>query len=438
VGISLASLLHARRDRIGFVERLATMGDVVQFRLGRRQFFLVSHPEPARHVLRDNAGNYRKGIGLVEARTFLGEGMLTADGEVWAQQRREAHPWFHAGSVDAYAPQVGAAARRMVERWHAADAAGLPVDGMREAGRATLEVLLTSFMGATLSGREGEVAEAFAVASAYAVGRITALSPLSARLPTRRNRSFRSAIGLLHAYAEALLRPGEGGASEEGFLAYLRAAPGAGEAPVEARRRRDKVVTLLLAGHETTATAVAWSWHLLANDADAQARVHEEAGAAFDGSPSAPVDPTRLPFTIRVVKEAMRLYPPVWLLPRVAVGADRVGGEAVPAGAHVVVSPYTIHRHPALWTTPERFEPDRFDSHRPHQSAPHAYLPFGLGERACIGARLAMLEAPTLVAAAVARFHLAPDRASAPVRPEGLLTLRPRGGLPLCLRRRGG
>jgi cytochrome P450 len=157
--------------------------------------------------------------------------------------------------------------------------------------------------------------------------------------------------------------------------------------------------------------------------------VRAEARAAADGTGLCRA--ADLPYTTRVVREAMRLYPPVWLLPRVAVEADTVGGEPVPAGADVLVSPYTIHRHPGLWSRPEAFDPDRFAPGRAHPA--HAYLPFGTGERACLGSRLALLEAPVFVAAALARFQaeLLPGHR---VRTDALLTLRPRGGLPLRLR----
>lgn len=406
----MASLLHAGRDRLGFLARLAEQGDVVWFRLGRRSVLLVSHPAPAARVLRENAGNYRKGIGLVEARAFLGEGMLTTDGNTWEPQRRAAQLAFH-GRMESVEAQVAAAAGRLVQRWAGAD----EVDGVEEAGRAALEVLLTGMFGVGLDGREAEVARAFGVASEYAVGRITAPLAFTARLPTARNRRYREAVDVLRGFADGLLRRPE--VAEAGLLPPP--VPGGETA------RRDQVLTLLLAGHETTAAAIAWSWHLLSCHPAAQARVRAEA-LAVTGVPRA----ADLPYTTRVVKEAMRLFPPVWVLPRVAAEDDVVGGETVPAGAHVLVSPYTIHRHPGLWSEPDRFDPGRFAPGRAHPA--HAYLPFGAGERACVGSRLAMLEAPVLVAAPLARLRVEP-RPGHTVRPDALLTLRPRGGLPLRL-----
>jgi cytochrome P450 len=421
----LGALLHARRDRLGFVRRLAAHGDVVGFRLGARRFFLVSHPDPARRVLRDDAGRYRKGIGLQEARTFLGEGLLTAEGAAWEAQRRAVQPLFHAAAVQRCAPEVAAAADRLVARWRAAAAAGTPVDGMAEARRATLEVLLATLFRAPVTGEEGRLSEAFSVAGAYAVARITAPFAWTARLPTPANRRFRAAVALLHGYADGLLRRDRAEPDPESLIGHLRPAwEAAGATEAE---RRDQVVTLLLAGDETSAAACAWCWHLLSGDDEAQARVRDEARGA---GPAA--DPARLPFTGQVVKEAMRLYPPVWLLPRVAVEADVVGGEAVPAGANVIVCPYTLHRNPRLWSRADAFDPDRFAAGRayPHQ----AWIPFGVGERACVGTRLAMLEVPAIVAAAAAAFRIRPA-STRPVRAQSGLTLHPRGGLPLRLSR---
>lgn len=419
------ALLHARRDKLAFVQRLAAHGDVVGFRLGARRFFLVSHPDPARRVLRDNAAGYRKGIGLQEARTFLGDGLLTAEGAAWEAQRRAVQPLFHAAGVQRCAPEIGAAAERLVGRWRAAHAAGVPVDGMAEARRATLEVLLAALFRAPLTGDEGRLSEAFSVAGAYAVARITAPFGWTAKLPTPANRRFRAAVALLHAYADGLLRRHREAPDPESVIGHLEPAWDASGAT--AAERRDQVVTLLLAGDETSAAASAWCWHLLSGDDEAQARVRDEARAAGPGT-----DPARLSFTGQVVKEAMRLYPPVWLLPRVATEADVVGGNDVPAGANVIVCPYTIHRNPRLWSRADVFDPDRFGPGRAHPH--HAWLPFGVGERACVGTRLAMLEVPAIVAAAVAEFRIRPasDR---PVRVQAGLTLHPQGGLPLRLSR---
>jgi cytochrome P450 len=204
------------------------------------------------------------------------------------------------------------------------------------------------------------------------------------------------------------------------------------DAGIRWRRMRDEMVTILLAGHETTASTLSWTWFLLSRHPQAARAMHEEAvGVLGDRTPTHE-DLARLPYTTTVIQEAMRLYPPVWGLTRVTVAEDEIGGYRVPAGADVMISPYTLHRHPGFWPDPDRFRPDRFEA-APPAAHRYAYIPFGAGPRVCVGSHLGMMEA-TLIAAMVARdfrFEMAGDTSP---HPEAMLSLRPRGGLLMLVR----
>jgi cytochrome P450 len=195
---------------------------------------------------------------------------------------------------------------------------------------------------------------------------------------------------------------------------------------------RDEIVTILLAGHETTASTLSWTWYLLSRHPEAAAAMHAEAVTVLGDRRPSHEDLARLPYTTMVIEEAMRLYPPVWGLTRKAVGADEVGGYLVPAGADVMISPYTLHRHPGFWPEPDRFRPERFEASTRATAHRYAYIPFGAGPRVCVGSHLGMMEA-TLIAAMVARdFRFELARSTDP-EPEAMLSLRPRGGLPVIV-----
>jgi cytochrome P450 len=202
----------------------------------------------------------------------------------------------------------------------------------------------------------------------------------------------------------------------------------------DARKRwrvmRDELVTILLAGHETTASTLSWTWYLLSRDPEAAAAIHAEAVAVLGDRTPDHEDLARLPYTTTVIQEAMRLYPPVWGLTRKSVAADVIDGYRVPAGADVMISPYTLHRHPGFWTEPNEFRPGRFATSAPVTTHRYAYIPFGAGPRVCVGSHLGMMEA-TLIAAMVAREFRFEFPAGARAVPEAMLSLRVRGGLPL-------
>lgn len=431
----LRLLLALGRDRLGMMTSAATeYGDVARLPVGPKRLYFFNHPDHAKHVLADNNANYQKGIGLVHARRALGDGLLTSDGELWRKQRRVIQPAFQNRRLTQYAGVVGQEATRLAERL-ATRVDGPPVDVLDEMTRLTLGVLGRTLLDAELTGFRG-VGESFAAVQDQAMFELETLSAVPTWIPLRRQRRFRRARRHLQEVVDVLAA--ERGQEVEGrddVLSRLILSTRAEADPQVGRQRlRDELVTLLLAGHETTASTLGWSLHLLDQHPRLRDRVRHEATSVLGGRVPGYEDLHRLRYTAMVVQEAIRLYPPVWILTRKARGEDEVGGYRVPAGADLLICPYTLHRHPRFWEDPERFDPERFDPAGLTNRPTYAYIPFGAGPRFCVGNNLGMLEATLVLAVLLRDLRLEglPGRA---VIPEPMLSLRVRGGLPMTVRR---
>jgi cytochrome P450 len=421
-------------------------GDAVRFRMGPKTLYYFNHPDYAKHVLADNSANYHKGMGLTEARRLLGDGSLTSDGDVWRRHRRAIQPQFRREPVADLTELIAAEADALIGRLESGTGGG-PVDVVAEMTHLTLGVLGRGVLDADLT-RFGDLGAAFEAVQDQAMFEMVTLGILPIWLPLRRHRRFRMALRVLEDAAFEIIdgHQDRGGDTGHDFIGGLASAyrdePDTGLART---RIRDELLTILLAGHETTASTLSWLWHLLGAHPEIADRVAAEAADVLGDSAPRHADLQRLRYTAMVLQEAMRLYPPVWALTRRAVAADNIGGYHVPAGADVMVSPYTLHRHPAFWPDPGRFDPARFDPARggPAHGGPaadgtahrYAYIPFGAGPRVCVGSHLGTLEATLVTAMVARRFRLQPvpgRQAGA----EAMLSLRPRGGLPMIVRER--
>ncbi|WET81329.1 cytochrome P450 [Amycolatopsis sp. QT-25] len=417
-----------------FTDRLALMsdsaeahGDVVRIAIGPKTMYLVNHPELAKHVLADNAANYHKGIGLQEARRALGDGLLTSDGDVWKKQRRTIQPVFQPKRIARQASVVANEVERLVK--HLRDTEG-PVEILHEMTGLTLGVLGRTLLDADLGGFTS-LGHSFEAVQDQAMFEAVTLSMVPQWAPLKKQLRFRESRADLRRIAEELVEqrlanPVEGG---EDVLSRLIATDGTRE------QMRDELITLLLAGHETTASTLGWAFHLLDDHPGVAAKLRAEADAVLGDQLPTHDDLHRLPYTARVVEEVMRLYPPVWLLPRVAQADDEIGGYHIPAGSNVVVVPFTLHRHPAFWPEPEKFDPDRFDPDRPSGRPRYAYIPFGAGPRFCIGNSLGVMEAVFVLTMVLRDLELR-KVPGYDVVPEAMLSLRVRGGLPMTVHTR--
>ncbi|MFB9687527.1 cytochrome P450 [Amycolatopsis plumensis] len=422
-----------------FTDRLALMGDsaevygdVVRIAIGPKAMYLVNHPDLAKHVLADNAANYHKGIGLQEARRALGDGLLTSDGETWREQRRTIQPVFQPKRISRQAAVVAAEVDALIQRLAAHDG---PVEILHEMTGLTLGVLGKTLLDAELGGYE-TLGHSFEAVQDQAMFEAVTLSAIPQWVPLKKQLHFRTARDDLRRIADELVEQRLANPVENGEDVLSRLIESGSAQGASRERMRDELITLLLAGHETTASTLGWAFHLIDEHPEVGERLHAEAVEVLGDRLPEHEDLRRLTYTAAVVEEVMRLYPPVWLLPRVAQADDEIGGYHVPAGSDVVVVPYTLHRHPGFWTDPERFDPGRFDPANPAGRPPrYAYIPFGAGPRFCIGNSLGVMEA-VFVLAMAARDLVLRKVPGKVVDPEAMLSLRVRGGLPMTVHRR--
>jgi cytochrome P450 len=430
-------LLAIRRDPLTYLEGVVErFGDLVAFPLPRTPVLLVNEPEGARRLLVENPRGWSKATvqyGALSAVT--GSGLLTADGDAWRRRRRTAQPAFHHGTLDGVATQSVAAACRVLAGWsQLPDGAVTDVDAA--CMQATLEVVGRTLFDADLAP-EGERLVA-AVHDALGVVVARARTPRPAWLPLPSARRLAAAVATLDRTSATVVRArrerGIADTDTDVLALLLRSADGLTD-----REVRDELVTLVIAGHETVASALSWTLHLLATHPPVQHLLHDELDDVLgDNRVPGWADLSRLRYTRQVVDEALRLYPPAWVLTRRAEVDDEVCGVRVPAGTLAIVSPWLLHRRAADWPDPLRFDPSRFAGER--SSAPRGgYLPFGVGPRLCIGRDFALVEAVLALATLLRGWRVGPlRRGGVDVLPrvDALVTLRPRGGLPLTVHRR--
>ncbi|SCL34410.1 Cytochrome P450 [Micromonospora nigra] len=429
---ALRMLAVMNRDRLGMMTSAAARyGDAVRIPVGPKELYFFNHPDHAKHVLADNAGNYHKGIGLVHARRALGDGLLTSEGELWRKQRRVIQPAFQSRRIADQADAVAQEAAALVERLRRRT--GSVVDVPQEMTALTLGVLGRTLLDTDL-GRFATLGEDFAAVQDQAMFELATLSAVPTWIPLPRQVRFRRARRSLERVVDRLVAErGVVGDAREDVLSRLITSAGAEADPRVGRMRlRDELVTLLLAGHETTASTLSWTLHLLDRHPEVLRRLRAEAQAVLGDRLPTVADLERLRYTTMVLQEAMRLFPPVWMLPRRALAEDEVGGYRVPRGADVVVCTYTLHRHPEYWPEPDRFDPERFAPDSAESRPRYAYIPFGAGPRFCVGNHLGMMEAAFVIALIARDLKLTglPGRV---VTPEPMLSLRVRGGLPMLV-----
>lgn len=437
----LGHYLAFRRDRLAFYHDAArTYGDIIRLRFGPVDTYLVSHPDTVRHILQDNQRAYgRHAFGNRLLRFLTGEGILTTEGSTWLRQRRLAQPAFHRQRIAAFGTLMTDATLAMLARWHPLAARAEPFNLASEMSRLTMEIAGKALFSTDISDAAHAIGQVARVGVEYARDRAVTLFPFLLALPTARNRRYRrareEADRLIYTLIATRRRQPE--EAHHDLLALLMAARDeeTGEGMSD-RQLHDEMVTMLFAGQETTAAALTWCFHLLSDHPDVEETLHEELRRVLSGRAPIPDDLPHLPYTRMVLDETLRLYPPIWIMGRSALVADEVGGYTLPARALIAISPYVVHRHPAFWPDPERFDPHRFAA-EPSAARPRfAYFPFGGGPRQCIGNTFALTEA-TLVLATVVQHCRLRCLSSFRVEPEPLLTLRPRNGLMVTASERG-
>jgi cytochrome P450 len=418
-----------------FLGSQRALGDVVRYRMGYVYVEQLTHPDHVRHVLVEATTRYTKGSIWDKMRPLVGVGLLTAEGDDWKRQRRIAQPAFHRDGVARLATTMTDTIGGHLRSWEPAAAANDELLVFPEMRQLTLDVVTRALFGTDLADYTS-ITDAFTRALDVTNARIISPAPYLPRLyriPTPANLRFRRAVASLDAVVGAIIARRQNESSATGhddLLGMLMAESEPGARGAEARQLRDSVMTLLLGGYETTATTLAWAFHLLGRYPDVASTMRSELQVVLGGRTPSVADLPDLTYVRCVVEETMRLYPAVWAVPRIAAEDDEVGGYRIPRGDIVVLVPYVTHRHPDFWPDPERFDPSRFLPANRTGAPRWAYFPFGGGQRQCIGNTFAMMEAQFVLAMVAQRFVLQADT-DAVVEPDASVTLRPRGTMPM-------
>jgi cytochrome P450 len=420
---ALGALLALRRDPIGLFERAASFGDVSHLRLPGVGLYVVNDPELVHRVLTAGDRGFRKGPTMDAATLLLGQSLLTSSGEYHKRHRRLMQPIFHHDRIRSYAATMVELALRARERWQE----GEPLDVHAEMSALTLAIV-----GRTLFASDIEAAEArdVAVAMREVLAQFDrAFSPflqLSQRLPLPANRRFEAAKTSFDSTIRTLIarRRAAGLGGDDVLSLLLRARDE--EAGLTDEQVRDEALTLFLAGHETTANALTWTWYLLGRHRDVEERLHAELEGILGERNVHAEDVPALACTRSVLAESMRLYPPAWAIGRRATEDHELGGYRVPSGSIVVVSPWLVHHDERWWPEASAFRPERWED--PDKQQRRTYLPFGAGPRMCIGEDFARLESVLVLATVAQRWRFEPDPTHR-VELQPVVTLRPRTGV---------
>jgi cytochrome P450 len=423
------------RDPLAVVTRLArTYGDVSHLVAGGEHLVLLNHPQLVKDVLVTHQRNFRKGRGLERARRLLGDGLLTSEGDTHLRQRRLMQPAFHKERIASYGTAMTEYADRVQGRWQD----GATLDIAQEMTRLTLGVVGRTLFDADVEAHASHVGTALSAVLASFWTTMLPFPDLLDRLPIPIIQRAREARAQLDAIifgliAERRRNPGDRG----DLLSMLLLAQDEeqGGRGMSDEQVRDEAMTIFLAGHETTANALSWTWYLLSRTPGAESRLHEEVDRVLAGRLPTVADMPRLPIVEQTVTEAMRLYPPAWIIGRRAIGPYVAGAYTLPPRTIVLLSPYVLHRDSRFFDAPECFQPERWTPAFRQTLPPFAYFPFGGGARRCIGESFAWMEL-VLVVATIAqrwRMRLVPGHK---VVPQPVVTLRLKHGLRMTLERR--
>jgi cytochrome P450 len=428
-------LLAISRDPLKFMMKVAReYPDVAHFKLGPQHTFLLSHPDHIQNVLVAHDWNFLKGRGLQRAKKVLGKGLLTSEGNFHRRQRRLSQPAFHRQRIAAYAQTMAEYAARRREQWKQ----GETRDIAQEMMSLTLAIVAKTLFDADVEteapeiGRAlGEVLEMFSTFS-------SPLTEVLDRLPLPKNRRVQQAKMRLDETIYRIIEERRGDSRDRGdLLSMLMLAQDTEEdsGGMSDEQLRDEVMTLFLAGHETTANALTWTWYLLSEHPEVEARMQAEIDSVLGGKLPTFEDVGRLTYTEMVFTESMRLYPPVWVMGRRSISGYKVGKYYVPAKSIILLSQYVMHHDERFYPEPEKFDPERWTPEARAARPRYAYFPFGGGPRMCIGEQFAWMEGILLIATIAQewKLRLVPGH---PIKLQPLITLRPKHGMRMTVERR--
>jgi cytochrome P450 len=437
-GAPLVGVLpEIRRDALGFMDKLLAYPEpIIRYQIGPLKSYLIKHPDAVKHILQDNVRNYTKDhVSYSMARWLAGDGLLTSQGDHWLRQRRLAAPAFHRQRIANMVAMMSNEVEAMVGRWATLPSAhDLQLD--HELTALTLAIVGKALFGTTIGSDSAVISAAFNELSAQFVARFRNGNPFKPFLPFGADARWQRARKTIDSVVLRIIADRRKSGADHGDLLsmfMLARDEETGEQMTD-EQLRDEVLTMLLAGHETTATLLLWAFAMLAQHPTVEARLHAELDQALHGPPQFS-DLPQIPYSRMVLDETLRLRPPVYILSRAVQHDDQLSGYTIPAGVSVDISPYVTHRLPEFWPQPEVFDPERFTPENEKKRPRFAYFPFLGGPRQCIGNIFALIEAQIVLAVVGQSFRLRllPD---AVLEAEPLITLRPRGGLTMRLERR--
>jgi len=420
----LASMLAMQRE----------YGDILHYKIGPQHLYLFNDPELIRDVLVTNQKNFTKSRGLERARRLLGNGLLTSEGEFHLRQRRLAQPAFHRQRIAAYGTTMTSYADRTRSAWRD----GSTVDMHVEMMRLTLAIVAKTLFDADVDAEAANIGRALTVSFESFNFGILPFTELLEKLPLPYVRRFNAARDTLDRTIYRMIDERRATNDDRGDLLsmLLMATDTEGDGSgMSDTQLRDEAMTIFLAGHETTANALTWTWYLLSQHPEVEARMHAELDSALAGRKPGFDDLAALPYTRMVLAESMRLYPPAWAIGRRAINSFEARGYIIPKRSVVLMSQYITHRDPRFFPDPERFDPERWTADAQAARPKFSYFPFGGGARVCIGEQFAWMEGILLIATLAQQWkmRLIPGH---PVDIQPLITLRPRHGMRMTLVRR--
>ncbi|HEX9134584.1 MAG TPA: cytochrome P450 [Ktedonobacteraceae bacterium] len=431
----IGNLPDFRKDRLGLLQRLARERDVCGMHFGPFPGILFNKPEHVQSILVEHAYDFDKGLAIHNTfRPVIGDGIFSSEGDFHRHQRKLMAPPFQPRHIASYAGIMGYYGEQIQQTW----ADGATIDVNRQMTNVTMSIIGKALFDADVFTETDELGAAMTITSEYVSHALSTLLPPPYSWPTPRNRRTHKAVLVLRNRIQRFIDERRSNPAERNdFLSILLQARGEDGSPMSDEQAMAECLTLFGAGHETTATALSWTWYLLCQHPEHYQKVQQEVDRILQGRTPTYADLAHLPYCLQVFKEAMRLYPPAYAFSRRALRDVEIDGYRVPKGRVVLLAPYTLHRREEYFPEPEKFDPERFTPEREKQLPRYAYLPFGAGPRICIGMYFAMMEGHLLLAALAQRvsFSLVPGQTIEP-DPVHHLALRPIGEVNVTVKRR--
>ena len=428
---------EVRGDPLGMMQRYARQyGDIVRFQVMMQERILLNHPDFIEQVLVVQQSKFHKSeLTRRITERMLGQGLLISEGDFWRRQRRLAQPAFHRARVNGYATTMAQIAEDHIARWSDGEERDVSQDMMG----LTLDVAVRTLFGTTLPGEAGQVGRAMTFLMRYSLRRQRLPVRVPERWPTPNNNRARQELAFMDSLVYRIISerqaPNGGAAHHDDLLALLMDAMDEDGSHMTPQQLRDETMTLFIAGHETTGQMLTWTWYALSRNPEVAERLYEELHGALGGRAPEVSDLQRLPYLQAVMNESLRLYPPAYVLARMAIEPCQIGGYDIPLGATILLAPWVTHRDPRFFADPEAFRPERWLDGLAQRLPAGAYFPFGDGPRRCIGQNFALMEAAIVIAMMAQKFRLSllPGQ---DVTPEPLVTLRPRHHIHMKLQAR--